>query len=197
MSAFKTWREPTEEEFPHGIAALAKFVGDEASLRPSWTRRLVLSEAGEWLLVISAGGTPRIPSICPWEDPIQLQVFQTAYPLREAVEILQGPHNPETVLADRRARTAAHDAEVNAARAKAKADEEARAADAAQLEIDQRKFNYAAWTRLDPVQKFLYALALRIKDRDSALAADLRAVAAEGRGYKPAEPGFPRCDWER
>jgi len=197
MSAHKTWREPSEDEFPHGIAALGKIIGSEAALKPSWTRRLALSDAGEWLLVVTSGGQPTIPTFAPWADPIQLQVFQTAYPLAEAVEILQGPNNPEAILAERRRRVAEHEAEETKAKALAKAQQAEREADAAQWERDKTKFNHAAWVRLAEWQQAFYALACRVKDRDPSLAKDLRVVAAEGRGSSPARPSFPRAEWER
>ena len=198
MTAHKSWREPSEAEFPHGMAELAKFIGDEASVKPVWTRRLALTEDGAtWLLVISSGGKPRIESFAPWADPEQLRVYQTAYPLAEAVGILQGPNNPEEILAERRRRVAEHEAEETKAKALAKAQQAEREADAAQLERDKTKFNHAAWVRLAEWQQAFYALACRVKDRDPSLAKDLRVVAAEGRGSSPARPSFPRAEWER
>jgi hypothetical protein len=198
MSGHKTWREPSEAEFPHGIAALAKIIGDEASVRPVWTRRLALTEDGTtWLLTISSGGKPRIESFAPWADPEQLRVYQTAYPLAEAVEILQGPNNPEEILAERRRRVAEHEAEEAKAQALAKAQQAAKDADTARLEEDKRKFGFDHWVRLDPWVQAFFALAVRVKDRDPALAADLRAIAHEARRIHPNQPAFPRAVWER
>jgi hypothetical protein len=197
MSAFTAWRAPADSEIADGVAALAAIVGPMETAKLSWQRRLALSDAGEWLLVVTSGGQPTIPTFAPWADPIQLQVFQTAYPLAEAVEILQGPNNPEAILAERRRRVAEHEAEETKAKALAKAQQAEREADAAQWERDKTKFNHAAWVRLAEWQQAFYALACRVKDRDPSLAKDLRVVAAEGRGSSPARPSFPRAEWER
>jgi hypothetical protein len=198
MTAIKSWRAPTAEEFPFGISALGKIIGETESVRPTWTRRLVRAEpGGEWCLLVDEAATPTMPTLAPWADEVQTRAFPTAYPLPEAVAILRGPSNPEAILADRRARVAAHEAELVAEKADAQAKAEAQRVEAAQLDADKQRFNFDAWAKLEPWQQGFYALACRVKDRDLELAADLRAVASEGRRSKPARPGFPRRGWER
>jgi len=200
VSAHKAWRAPTAEEFPHGIAELAKLIGETESVRPTWTRRLVRAEpGGEWCLLVDEAAQPT-GKLVPWAEPeIQLQAFPTAYPLAEAVKILTGPdeRNPEKILASRRELTAAHEKELAAEKADAQAKAEAQRAEAAQLDADKLRFGFDAWAKLEPWQQGFYALAVRVQSRDLELAADLRRIASEGRSSKPARPGFPRCDWER
>ena len=190
MTAVGKYRAPTREEFAVGIAELGKLIGAAEATAPDWTRRLALSEDGAtWLLMIEEAAAPTAPHLVPWADPIQLRAFPTAYPLAEAVAILQGPHNPEAILADRRARTKAHEAEVEAARV---AEVEAKKAEQAakeQLAKEHKAFNGAAWDRLTDSQKICYSLALKVETRDPALAADIREIGA----HRVLD--FPRAKW--
>jgi hypothetical protein len=198
VSAFKTWRAPTVEEFPFGISELGKIIGEVEAVGPTWTRRLVRAEpSGEWCLLVDEAAQPTMPTLAPWADEVQTRAFPTAYALTEAVKILQGPNNPEAILADRRARVAAHEAELVAEKADAQAKAEAQRVEAAQLDADKARFNFDGWAKLETWQQGFYGLAVLVRDRDPDLAANLRTIASEGRSSKPARPGFPRCDWER
>ena len=183
MSAVKTWRAPTAEEFPHGMAELAKVIGEAESVSPIWTRRLVLSEPGgaEWCLLVDQAAAPSLPMLVPWADPIQLQAFPTAYPLAEGAAILQGPNNPEAILAERRARVKAHDEEQKAAAAKKLADEKAAKEAGERLAAAEAKLAAGEWWRSKELLEFALALASRVQERDYKLARDLRQMAEPGR----------------
>jgi hypothetical protein len=157
----------------------------------------VLSEPdGAWCLTVDVGGRPSWDKAAPWADPIQLQAFPTAYPLAEAVESLEGPNNPEAILAARREACRLHDEEEAAAKAAQRAASARREAEVIQTEKDRRDFNYDLWCRLDPWVQAFYALACRVTSRDPDLAADLRGIALEGRGCRPNQPSFPGCRWD-
>ena len=197
VTAHRSWRVPTAEEFPIGLAELGKLVGETEANHPLWLRRFCVSEPdGEWCLTVEAGGAPT-GKLVPWADPVQLQAFPTAYPLAEAVKILQGPNNPEEVLRQRREACKAHEAEQAADKAKKLADERAAKERQLKWEDDCRRFNEGAWNRLEPIVQFCYALALKVQDRDAALAADLRALAGDVRRIHPAHFVFPAREWER
>jgi hypothetical protein len=190
MGAFKTWRAPSREEFAAGIGELGKIIGAEEACRPDWTRRLALSEDGStWLLMIEEAAAPTTPHLAPWADPIQLRGFPSARPLSETVAILRGPHNPEAILADRRARTKAHEAEVEAARVAEVELKKAEQAAKEQLAKEREAFNGNAWAALPDWRKLAYALALKVEPRDPALAADLREIAS----HRILD--FPRARW--
>jgi len=200
MSAFTAWRAPADSEIADGVAALAAIIGPVETAKLSWQRRLVASEpGGQWGLVIQCCARPSLPNLVPWVDEIQLREWPEAFPLAEGVAILLGPaaQNPEEVMRERRARVKAHEEEEAAAKRKKQDVERAAKADAEQREADERRFNAAGWHRLDEWQQAFFGLAVRVQSRDPSLAADLRTIANEGRGSKPARPGFPRCDWER
>jgi hypothetical protein len=197
MTAIKSWRAPTAEEFPHGIAALAKLIGEVEAVAPGWTRRLVRAEPdGQWCLTIDQGGKPTWDHAAPYADPPQLAVTTLVYPLGEGVEILRGPNNPEEILRQRREACRVHDEDEAAIRAAAAAERAQHENNSRQAMEDKRRFNHDGWAKLDPWQQALYAVAVRVQARDPALASDLRAVAAEGRGAKPAQPHFPFAEWE-
>ena len=190
MGAFKQWRAPSREEFAAGICELGKIIDAEEACRPDWTRRLALSEDGStWLLMIEEAAAPTTPHLAPWADPIQLRGFPSARPLSETVAILRGPHNPEAILADRRARTKAHEAEVEAARVAEVELKKAEQAAKEQLAKEHEAFNGAAWDRLTDSQKICYSLALKVEARDPALASDLREIAS----HRVID--FPRAKW--
>lgn len=198
MTAFAKWRTPTREEYPAGMSELAKVVGLEESVAPSWTRRLVLAEpGGEWGLIVEEGGPPTVASFVPWSDPIQLQVFQRAYPIGEAIVLLQGPNNPEAILADRRRRNAEHEAELAAAKAQREAEAaEERARQQKNEELAQR-FDAAGWYRLEAPVQLVYRLALLFEKRgDVEFAGQLRDLALSARHGHPAQFGFPGCKWD-
>jgi hypothetical protein len=197
VTALKSWRVPTTEEFPFGISELGKIIGETESVRPTWTRRLVLSEPeGQWCLTVEAGGKPTWDAAAPYADPPQLVVTTLAYPLSEGVAILRGPNNSEEVLRQRREACRVHDEEEAADKAKAATERQRRENQSRQAQEDKRRFNHDGWAKLDPWQQALYAVAVRVQARDPALALDLRAVAAEGKCAKPAQPHFPFADWE-
>jgi hypothetical protein len=191
MSSVKQWRAPSREEFAAGICELGRIIDAEEACRPDWTRRLALSEDGSaWLLTLedAAAATGQL---APWAEPRQLQGFPVARPMAEAVAILRGPNNPEKVLEERRARMKEHEAEVEAARV---AEEDARKAEQAgkeQLAAERSRFDGNRWDALTDSQKVCYALALKVADRDPALAADLRELGQH------RELDFPRLAWWR
>jgi hypothetical protein len=190
MSAVGKYRPPTREEFAVGIAELGKLIGAVEATAPDWTRRLALSEDGStWLLMIEEAAAPTTPHLVPWADPIQLRAFPVAYLLAEAVAILQGPHNPEAILADRRARTKAHEAEVAAQKTAEESARLAKREEAEQLAADKVRFNADAWDKLTDAQRLALALALRVEARDPALATDLREIGS----HRILD--FPRAKW--
>jgi hypothetical protein len=182
MSAVKTWRAPTAEDIAHGMAELGKIIGEAESVSPLWTRRLVLSEPdGAWCLLVDQAAAPSLPMLVPWADPVQLQAFPTAYPLAEGAAILQGPNNPEAILAERRARVKAHDEEQKAAAAKKLADEKAAKEAGERLAAAEAKLAAGEWWRSKELLEFALALASRVQERDYKLARDLRQMAEPGR----------------
>lgn len=198
MTPIKSWRAPNDEQIAAGQTELAKIIGPVEAAKLSWQRRLVVSEPdGAWCLTVEAGGKPSWDTAAPYADPPQLVVTTLAYPLAEAVAILQGLNNSEEILRQRREACKVHEAEENRAKAEAQAETNRREADSRQLDADKERFNFDGWAKLEPWQQGFYGLAVLVRDRDPDLAANLRTIASEGRGFKPARPGFPRCDWER
>jgi hypothetical protein len=182
MSAVKTWRAPTAEALARGMAELAKIIGEAESVSPIWTRRLVVGEPdGAWCLLVDQAAAPTLPKLAPWADPIQLQAFPTAYLLAEGAAILQGPNNPEAILAERRARVKAHEAELAAAAAKKLADEKAAKEAGEQQAAAEAKLAAGEWWRSKELVEFALALANRVQERDYKLARDLRQMAEPGR----------------
>jgi hypothetical protein len=187
MSAYHRWRAPTREEFPLGMAEIAKVIGEAEAGHPSWTRRLAISEPdGQWCVVVDDCADDK--GYAPWTDETLIEAFPLAYPLAEGVAILQSPDNPETELERRRQAVKEHNEEqARASAERAEAAKRQREEDA-QLEQDRNQFRARDWERLSDAQKLSYALALKVQARDPDLAADLREVAAKGMI-------FPRVRW--
>jgi len=191
MTALTRWRPPTREEFPVGMAELAKIIGEREAVDPSWTRRLALDEGGTtWLLVVESCAENR-QGFAPWTDPVLTQAFPLAYPLAEGVALLQGKDNPEDELKRRRQQVKEH-AEQQARDLAARiAAEKAQRERDEQLAEDKLTYQAARWEKLEPWQRAFLTLALKVKPRDPALAADLHAVAEK------SYLDFPRAQWWR
>ena len=189
MSAFKVWRVPSDAEIAHGMAELAAIVGEAESVRPSWTRRLVIVEGERWALLVEDCAA-QTPHTALWDDKTALEVFRFAYPLSEGVAILQGPANPEKVMEQRLAEIATHDKEVCEQKAADAAARLAKQAETERLAEERRRFNGDGWDKLPDWRKFALTLAIQVEARDPALANDLRSL-----GHQRCLD-FPRARWE-
>lgn len=186
MSAVAKWRAPTREEFPLGMAELAKIIGERESVDPTWTRRLAIAEpGGEWALLVD-----QCSGNLPAYDVNYTTAFTVAYPLGEGAALLQDPtHNPELILAERRRQVKERKEEQEREQA-ARIEDDKRKRDAAEQEAKDRvTFDGDRWNRLTDARKLAYALALKVEPRDPALAADLREIAS----HRILD--FPRARW--
>jgi hypothetical protein len=155
------------------MAELAKVIGEADSVRPDWTRRLVVAEGGEWaLLVDECSGN------LPVYDPGYTMAYPVAYALAEGASLLLDPaRNPEVELARRRQEAKERKEEQDRERAKREEDDKRQRDAAAQAARDRTTFDGDRWDRLTDAQKLAYALALKVEARDPELARDLRELA--------------------
>jgi hypothetical protein len=108
--------------------------------------------------------------------------FPIAMPLADAVALLKSKDNPELELARRRQFLA------DLAERHRKQEEDERnqqlAASKRQLDAQERAaaFKHHEWMVLQPWAQALFALGLRVKERDPELADDLRKVASSSTG---------------
>ena len=177
------FREPTDEEWPEGVAALTAVIGEAESARQSWRRRLVIMASGELRLTVSepgflsAGSDGLIPFTLG-----SVTATPVALPIADAVALLRSPANPEIELQRRRTFLA----DLNRRHAQQELDSRAQqlAASARQQDAEARakNFKWDQWAVMEPWQQALYTLALKVRPRDSQLADDLKTVASSSTG---------------
>jgi hypothetical protein len=178
------WRTPTDDEMAAGVAELAKIVGEPESARASWQRRLVImGDNKTFRMTVNECG------FLSGNDFGLLQftrgaadAFPIGLPLAEGVALVKSKDNPELELARRRQFLA----DLNARHARQAENElnQQLAASKRQLDAQERAaaFRHNEWMVLQPWAQALFALALRVKERDPELADDLRKVASSSTG---------------
>jgi hypothetical protein len=177
------FREPSDAEWDAGIVELEKVIGAPEAARQSWRRRLVIMGDGSWRLLISecgflSGNDYGLLGFTPGAA----DAFPIAMPIAAAVALLKSKDSPEIELQRRRNRLA----ELAERHRKQEEDERNQqlAASKRQLDAQERAaaFRHNEWMVLQPWQQALFALALRVKERDPELADDLRKVASSSTG---------------
>jgi hypothetical protein len=194
----------SDAEAPEAIAALAKIIGEVESAKMSWVRRLVRLGTGELGLTVNSCVAIRRDSLdwqFPWNVPNGLMPITVAFPLGEAVSILQQPDCSEVELERRRQAFASFQSEKSKREAeKLKAEKEAEARLVKDRE-DETRFREREWQMgFTPLGRFASALALMVEKRDPDLANDLRILVDCGErstgGSDPTRPiPYPRTCW--
>jgi hypothetical protein len=194
-----------DDEVDAAVAKLAVVLNSttEAS-KASWVRRLCRLPGGELGAVVRTCAVINnaIDREHPWVPEGGMNVYDVAYPLKEAVSILTSGSSPELEV-ERRAKLfeAFQAAKTKREAAKRKAEEEA-AARAAQDRLDETRFHARNWeTDFSDTGRVLLGLAVLVQGRDSALADDLRTLAQHQRcrlGGDLTNPlPYPRCEWDK
>ena len=187
----------SDAEADAAVSALAALIGEDAH-KAEWRRRLGrLNGDGPVIVAVRHPNNP-LPAEYrdqPWATESRLcfngLAFETKfYELAEGVPLLRDPEGPEAEV-NRRLRL---NAEYEAQGAARTAERERQRIEAGRREREEaarlRLIGLDEWNKLPPWSRALYAAALKVRDRDPELAADLRAVAAESsRGEEG--PSFP------
>jgi hypothetical protein len=127
----------------------------------------------------------------PWCDPNATNVFEVCYGLSEGVKILQGPDNPEVVLARRRKLIDEHERELADRRAQSIADTKA---EQERTHRELVEWRGGQWRQLNPILQIMLALGFELEVTRPEIAAALFAIArrVDGCGID-----LPRRAWWR
>ena len=177
------WRLPSDEEAEAGIAALEGVVGAADAARMSWRRRICILPSAQFGLLVDE------PGFLSGNDYGLLQftagaadAFPVALPIADAVALLKSEDSPELELQRRRTRLG----ELAERHRKQELDEHTARIEAAKRQTDAAesaaKYRWNQWAVMEPWAQALFALALRVKERDPELADDLRKVASSSTG---------------
>jgi len=192
-----------DSDLAAAVAELAAVVGEAEANTPKWLRRLVrLTDTGAVGLSLStccAINDPDERERHPWTHQGGLDAISVAYPLKEAVAILNSNESPELEVSRRRRLFEAWNAEKAAQAEKQRIAQEQEAARAKQEREDAVRFNERSWEAdYSELGRTLLALAVMCEGRDRALADDLRVLADHQRvqlGNLTNRLDFPRCEW--
>jgi len=200
----QTYTFVSDDEAPEAVAALAKLIGEAEANKPSWVRRLVKLGTGEIGAIVRTCCQIQRESLdwkSPWTVPNGLSAIEVAYPLAEAVGILQSTDSPEIELERRRSAFAVFQAEKAKREEEKRKAEEAAAARLVQDRLDEERFHARDWeAQYSDLGRTLIALSIMCAGRDSALSDDLRFLAEHQRvslGNLTNQLPFPRVPWNK
>lgn len=179
------FRHPDNGEFDDLAVQIAAVIGEERASLPATQRRFaVCTKTGAPLLVldcprkwISPGDANYV--VAP-EDGAAMQewlaVEQRAFPVAEAVALLNSPESPERELRRRRELVRARDA----IREQRDAEAEKRARAEREAAEKSRRYRASDWGQLPLARRMAYSLSLALEDSDPKLAEEIRNVAEHG-----------------
>lgn len=181
----------TTQQAVEGRMAIAAVVGAERATDFSLVRRLAVFQA-EFYLGVERPLRQMPPADRDNPDklfPELLVTFTDHYPVAQAIEILDGPNNPEKEIERRRQleieRKQRHVTGLANAVISATVRDAAEAARKARL----KELRSDDWARLSAWQKSIYRLASVFNVRDPGLAHEIRNIARAGNGHILGGPG--------
>jgi hypothetical protein len=184
---------------PACIDVLAEAIGDKAAAaRPSALRRIALDNAGNVVLSLEAPVTwlseadlafDRLPDRGPKRDA-WLATEQRAWPIDEAVDLMNSSESPEAEVGRRRAKALLHDQREAKARTEAEARAEAERKQREEREAHRIRFREFEWNALAAEARLLVRMSLAIEKHAPELATALHVLA-----MTPGDLGLPACEW--